>query len=42
MPNFVEASPIFSTFALRSLKSKAGLFFYTFSGDIHRMEIINV
>jgi hypothetical protein len=27
MPNCVEASPIFSTSALRSLKSKAGLFF---------------
>jgi hypothetical protein len=29
MPNCVEASPIFSTFALRSLQSKAGLFLCT-------------
>jgi len=33
MPNNVEASPIFSTFALRSLKSEAGLFLSLFSGE---------
>jgi hypothetical protein len=38
MPNCVEASPIFSTLALRSLKSEAGLFYYPyFSGEYYTM-----